>query len=210
MIGRWISLCAWTVLLTACDGALGQPVGSLEVPSDRQVSYFVGYLSSETLMTTRIDGEPVEAKADSGLLLGIRLGADEEYTGWEVTLAGAFSDLDLEADPAADIPSASDADLYMANVNFLWFPTGNEAAQGRVRPFLTAGSGLAVFDSDFSDVDSEAIYNFNAGAGVKFYLGDDGSTLLRFDWRWHYMKDFSNNFDDMYRQELSVGFGKRY
>lgn len=197
------------VFLIVSGQVFAQPSGGFERPDDWQASVFIGYMSGETLLETKVAGEPVRAKADSSLVVGLRGGVDHEFTGLEASALVAFSDLELEADPAAGL-SDGDADLYLATINFLWYPAGNELDEGRFRPFITAGPGLGFYDSDFSEVDGELLYDINVGAGFKLLTGDEGNPVIRFDWRWHIMKDFDNNFERMYRQELSLSVGIRF
>ena len=84
--------------------AWGQEPITLEGDRSYEASFVSGYFTGGTFLDTRVDGEKVRAKTDGGYLLGVRLGADEEYLGLELTTAGVFADMDLDADPAADLP----------------------------------------------------------------------------------------------------------
>ena len=88
---------------------------------------------------------------------------------------------------------------------------GNYWADGRLRPFVTAGGGVALFDSDFDEVGTEATYDMNAGAGIKVLLGETDKYHLRLDWRWHYMTGGGAGVqENIYRQELTLGVGIRF
>ena len=100
--------------------------------------------------------------------------------------------------------------MALKSLNFFWYPSGNTLDEGRFRPFLTVGPGLGFYDSDFDQVDGELLYDVNVGVGFKLLTGDEGNPVIRLDWRWHIMKDFDDNFDWMYRQELSLGVGFRF
>ena len=50
----------------------------------------------------------------------------------------------------------------------------------------------------------------NSGFGIKFLMGETGDSILRVDWRWHLMRDFSSEFERIYRQEITVGIGMRF
>lgn len=201
---------AVAVLLVFSGEVFSQPSGSFERPDDWQVGTFIGFLSSETLMeTTTSDGEPITAKSGTGTVVGLRVGMDREFLGIEGTLMTAFTDLNIDADPAADV-SGGDADLYLASINLLWYPSGNDLDDGRFRPFFSIGPGLGFYDSDLDDVDGELLYDINVGTGFKLFTGDEGNPVIRLDWRWHIMRDFDKDFDQMYRQELSLGFGFRF
>ena len=212
---KWIAV---SVILTSVSISYGQPAESPDRDNDWQVSFVTGYFTGGTILRTTVEGERVSVKADDGLLLGVRLGAEKEFLGWELTLAGVFADLDAKADSFGasaslleQINSARDYALYMADINANWFFVGNEWAEGRVRPFLTAGPGLVHLTSDFDKADSETMAKFNVGAGVKFLLGDEGNPVLRFDWRWHMLVGSTAGLENaMYRQELSAGIGFRF
>ncbi|MBN1844993.1 MAG: outer membrane beta-barrel protein [Sedimentisphaerales bacterium] len=184
----------------------------LESPPAWEADFYTGYFSGGTLLRTRVQGEPVDVDMDSGLLLGLRLGADQEYFGVEVSLACVLADLDLNADPAAVLPSASDASILLGDINLLVYPTGNALAEGRVKPFITAGPGIGVFDTDFDDkVSNETAFDVNVGGGIKFLLGDQGNPVLRLDYRWHLFTSTSSGLDDdLTRQEITVGLGLRF
>jgi len=198
--------------------ALASPVWSQTAESeeqqelDWQASFVSGWFTGGTWLQTEVDGEPVSLKTDDGLLAGLRIGVDQEFLGLEATLAGVFYDAHLEADPAAlGLPSVSDASLLLLGINALVFPTGNELVEGRVKPYITAGKGLAILYSDFDKADGEVMSEFNVGGGVKFLLGDDGKTVFRIDWRWHYLDGKDAGLRQrIYHQELTLGLGIRF
>ena len=201
------------IMLIAGD-VYAQAPESPETPTDWQVSFASGYFTGGSFLRTKnADGERITAEANDGWLIGLRFGAEQEYLGWEATLAGVFGDMDLVADRFAvdDLPSTQDYSLLLANINANWFFVGNDWAQGRIRPFLTIGPGLAHLNSDFDQADNETMFAVNAGAGIKFLLGDEGNPVLRFDWRWHQLIGSTAGLESsMYRQELSVGLGIRF
>jgi len=169
---------------------------------------FSGTITGDTLMETTVNGEFVSASSDSGWQAGLRLEADKEMWGIDISISTLQAELELRTDPFAfaSVPSASQADMYLGGVNLLFYPTGNSLANGRLRPFITGGAGLGVYDSDFSQIDSELLSDLNAGVGIKWLLGDEGKTAFRVDYRHHLMKDFDNNFDNVYRRSITVGF----
>ena len=59
-------------------------------------------------------------------------------------------------------------------------------------------------------MDGEWLYDISAGAGFKLLTGDEGNPVVRFDWRWHLMDDFSDDFEWVYQQEFSLGVGFRF
>lgn len=209
---RYLGLTFLMMGLLMASEAFGQPAGSVGRPQDWQIHLFGGALSGETLIETEIGVEPVTGRADSGIMTGLRLGVDGEYNGWELTLAAVFSDVDIMADlSATGLPSEIDSSLYLATINLMHFPAGNGMADGRVRPFITVGTGLGyLVAKDFDELDSEWLYDVNSGFGIKFLLGETGDSILRVDWRWHLMRDFSSEFERIYRQEISVGIGMRF
>lgn len=200
-------------MATMLSPALGQMAGSsdTETETDWQAYFTTGYFDGGTILNTQVQGEPVKVEMDEGWLLGVRIGADQEYVGLEATLAGVISDMDLQADFVADLPSAHDASVFLASINFLWYPVGNAVADGRVRPFATIGTGLGVFDTDFEKVENEVAWDVNVGGGIKFLLGDEGNPVIRLDYRWHLFTTSSSGLEaDLYRQELTLGLGVRF
>ena len=166
---------------------------------------FGGSITGDTIMETTVNGEFVSPRSDSGWQAGLRLEADKEMWGFDFEISTTQADLDLRAGSFATVPSASRADVYLGGVNLLWYPTGNKLANGRMRPFLSTGAGLGVYDSDFSQIDGELVSNLSVGCGIKWLIDDEGKTALRVDYRHHMMEDFDNNFDTMYHRSITAG-----
>ncbi|KPK78253.1 MAG: hypothetical protein AMJ79_00155 [Phycisphaerae bacterium SM23_30] len=207
-----ISVVVLMVLFIA-GPAFGQFAGEVETPTDWQVSFVSGYFSGGGLLSTRVgpQNELVKVEAHSAWLAGLRFGADQEYLGWEITAAGAFADLHVKAAPQDSLSSGRDLNVFLGDLNALLFPAGNSLANGRLRPFITAGGGVAHFDSNFDEIGAETAFDVNAGAGLKVLLGETGKYHLRLDWRWHYMTGGGKGIqENLYRQELTLGLGIRF
>jgi len=202
------------ILLALTSQAWGQAASSVERDVDWQLSLIGGVLTGGTYSsrTENSLGERVHLKTDEGFMTGLRLSAEQEYLGLELSAAGVFHDMNLEAGEWEIEPEGSNATLILTDLNVLMFPTGNDLADGRVRPFVTVGPGLAFFMSDYDQIDSELMFAANVGAGIKFLLGDEGSPVLRFDWRWHQIIGSTTETmeNSIYRQEFSVGIGLRF
>ena len=202
-----------SVILLALAGTLsGQVSETGGQGTDWHVSFINGWFTGGTWLHTEIEGEPVELHTNDSWITGLRFSAEQEFFGLEGTLAGVFYDARLDADPALlNIPSVSDASLLLIGINGLVFPTGNELVEGRVKPYITAGPGLAVLYSDFDKADGEAMLDLNVGGGVKFLLGNEDNPELRIDWRWHYMDGKDAGLRNrIYHQELTIGIGLRF
>jgi len=170
-----------------------------------------GWFSGETLLSTSNGINDIQVKTDDGWLIGVRAGGENEYLGAEVTVAGVFADMHVKSDLFTDPPSGSDARTFLLGINGLLYPTGNEILEGRIRPFMTVGPGVALIDTDYSKVSNETVFDMNVGLGVKFLLGDSGNTMLRADWRWYYLVGSMSGLDNkLYHQELSIGLGIRF
>ncbi|MCF7957683.1 MAG: hypothetical protein K9M57_04465 [Phycisphaerae bacterium] len=199
----------FALLLTVTAPALlAQGVGPNDWEDSWEAGVYTGYFSGGEAFRTKTAGEPVKGDMDDGWLFGGRLGADSEFFGWEASLAGVFADMNLKEDESVNNnPSAVDAGWLLMGVNAMVYPTGNYLNDGRIRPFVTAGPGAAFFFSDFDDVDSDIALDFNAGAGIKFLLGDEGKQVLRLDWKWHFLNGGSDLKNSQYYQELTIGLG---
>ena len=189
---------------------LAQIPGDISRDIDWQISAIGGYFVGDLLVETEIDGETVRGELDTGWLTGVRVGAESEYFGLETRIAGVFADVDIKADPAAGMSSSEDATLLLVNLDAMWFPVGNELADGRVRFFFTGGPGLMHIDTDFSEADGETVFDINVGLGIKFLLGDQGNPVLRFDYRWHETFGSNSGLEDMSSQEMTAGLGFRF
>jgi hypothetical protein len=184
--------------------------GSTEGP-EWQVSFHSGLFTEGTYLETTIGSERVSARTDSAWLVGVRGGADYEYWGAELSVAGMFADLEYSADPALMMPTDDDASMLLVDLNFLWYPTANQLAEGRIRPFVTIGPGVMFFNSDFDKADGESAFDVNMGGGVKFLLGEDGNPFLRFDYRWHIFYGMTSGLESTFsRQEITAGIGWRF
>lgn len=180
-------------------------------PSEWQFTVVGGYFTGGSIVSTTVNGEQANVKTDDGWLTGVRFGQDNEYLGWELTAAAVFADLDVKIDPAALVSIGNDSSWLLANLNAMYYPTGMEMADGRIRPFVTAGPGLAHFNSDFDQADNETMFALNVGGGVKFLLGDTGDLILRLDWRWHHIVGSTAGLNNsIYRQEISMGLAWRF
>ena len=204
-----LTLTALTLLM-GTSVTLAQIPGDVTRDIDWQVAAIGGYFVGDLLIKTEINGEPVRGELDTGWLTGVRFGGESEYFGLEATVAGVFTDLDIKADPAAGLPSSEDATLLLANLDALWFPVGNEWADGRVRFFVAAGPGLMHINTDLSEADGETAFDVNVGLGLKCLLGDQGNPVLRFDYRWHATFGSNAGLEDMSSQEMTVGLGIRF
>ena len=199
------------VLLGTAGTVAGQDWGEPASNWEAQLSVIGGHWTGGTIDETRVGGARARADVDGGWLVGVRGGMEQEMFGWEVTLAEAFADMDVQTAALAGAESGSHANMFLANVDLLLFPTGNEIGDGRIRPFFAAGPGLVHIDTDFNHADDTTAFGINAGAGVKFLLGEDGNPVIRIDWRWHFYFGGDAGLDDhFYRQEIVLGIGFRF
>lgn len=221
MINKWLQTSmAFLAVLGITAGAFGQ-MGTLGVEEDEwQIGLFGGWFTGGELQTRTYGaiGE-VKAENDDGFISGIRFGKDGEYMGWEAQAGLVMADLDLKYDEFTATEAEKDmyeldsnrASILLLNVNAMFYPAGNDIAYGRIRPFATVGPGIATVISDYGAIDGETVFDANVGIGVKFLLGDEGNTVLRFDYRWYYLIGSTANLrNSIYRQEFSVGFGVRF
>ena len=204
-------LLAVMVLLAVAAPVLAQewekPAGNWET----QAFLIAGHLTGGRLDKHTANGITETADVDGGWLVGVRFGMDQEMFGWEATLAQSFADMDVDSTAFALNDSSGHANMLLANVDLLLYPTGNEIGDGRIRPFFAVGPGLVHIDTDFDHADNTTAFGINAGAGVKFLLGEDGNPVVRFDWRWHfYFAGDAGLNDHFYRQEITAGIGLRF
>jgi hypothetical protein len=200
MMGLW-----W-----AAGSAWGQAVENTPGKVEWQTSLFSGMFTGGTLANTTVNGEAVKVETGTAWLNGVRFGFDQEYFGIEGTVAGAFADEDLKAAPEAGLGSGGNTSLLLVNANLMVYPSGNDFADGRIKPFVTVGPGLAHLWTDFSQTDNETMFDWNAGIGVKFLLGENGNPVLRIDYRWYQLFGTGDLKSSMFRQELSIGLGIRF
>ena len=198
------------IILSLSTSVRGQLFEEAAPKSNWQVSVFTGFFTGEDFLDVRNKEQnaALSVEPHTAWLWGARFGAEQEYLGWDISAAVAFGDFDVNAHPLAIVPPGRDLDTYLANINALFFPTGYDLGNGRIRPFIAGGIGLAHFDSDFEYIGAETKLDFNFGAGVKFMLDQSDKYHLRLDWRWHYLTGGGDGVNNtLYRQELTIGFG---
>jgi len=198
------------IILMLSSAVHGQLFEEVKPKSNWQLSLFTGYFHGEGLLNTRNreQNAALDVDHDTAWLWGVRFGQEQEYLGWDGSAAVAFADIEVDAHPLAIVPSGRDLDIFLGNINALVFPTGYDLSNGRIRPFIAGGAGLAHFDSNFDYIGAETMFDLNFGAGVKFMLDQADKYHLRLDWRWHYLTGGGDGVNNtLYRQELTVGFG---
>lgn len=202
-------LSALIVSAVLVSAVVAQPVGSeTEGKADWQLSLLGGVFSGGDLIKPTIQGEVVKAEAGDTGLFGVRYGADTEYFGFELGFESVFFNLDLEGFSGLDLPEADSATMFLFGINGMMYPFGNQFSEGRLRPYITAGPGLAFFTSDFDQLDGDMFFDLNTGLGLKILLGDRGNPIVRAEWRWHYLD--GDDVDEVFHQELVAGIGFRF
>ncbi len=193
----------------AVTAAMAQPVGEeTEGNYDWQLSFMGGVFTGGDLIKPTFQGERIKANASDTGLIGVRYGADSEFLGFELSFESVFFNLELKGFSGLDLPEANDATMFLFGINGMVYPFGNELNHGRLRPYITAGPGLAYFASDFDELDGEVYFDLNAGLGMKLLLGDTGNPIIRAEYRWHYLD--GKDIDEVFHQELVVGIGFRF
>ncbi len=190
------------------------------------VDFYTGYFSEAHWATMptgvtydlTINGitieRPIKAKIDmqDSWIFGGHFGKEWEYLGWEAGLAGVFGDLDVTTNlpngfVANDqLYTSGDASMILTNFNLMVYPGGNNLMEGRLRPYLTAGPGLAYLMIDQKYLDDEFLVDMNAGLGTKIYPFDNDAVFMRVDWKWHYLFK-GDEVRDTYHKELTIGVG---
>ena len=203
------------VILVTCLAMVSSAFGqfsdkSMDEP-EWHVSFNSGLFTEGTYLKTTVNQEPVGARTNSAWLVGVRGGVDYEFWGAELSVAGMFADLEYSADPSLMMPTDDDAMMLLVDLKILWYPTANQIAGGRIRPFVTIGPGMMCFNSDFDKADGENAFDVSMGGGVKCLLGEDGNPFLRFDYRWHIFSGMTSGLESsFYRQEITAGIGWRF
>jgi len=205
---KWHVRIVMGLLVLVVAGVAGAQQVGQEKDVEWQAFLFGGMFTGDTFLRDQ-GGTPSSLKTENDFMIGLRAGLEQEYLGAELTLAGVFQDVDYETSlPTGDRPS--DARTLLLGLNGLLYPAGNYIMDGRIRPFLTAGPGLAYLDTDSSLLSNEVIFDFNVGAGIKILLGDEGFPVLRLDWRWYYLAGSVGGLENTYHQELTLGLGIRF
>lgn len=165
------------------------------------VTLFIGQLEGGVVASGLIDslGESNTVKNDDGMIMGLRVGKDTTYWGWELSFAGAYAD---ETVTDFQVTSEGDASWYFFNANMLLFPAGDDFANGKLQPYIGAGPGLVLYNSDSDLVDGDTSFDMNVAAGTKISLSE-GMPDLRIDYRWHFID--GSDMGKHVLKEFSVG-----
>lgn len=166
-----------------------------------KTTFYTGIFQGRDVATGVLspDLETNKIKTDDGLMLGLRLGRESTYWGWELGFAGVFAD---EKVSNIDGVSTGDARWYLFNADLMLFPFGDNMASGTLRPFVCAGPGVAYYASDNDVLDSKAMFDLNLGVGTSITISESLPDL-RVDYRWHFMG--SSEYDRGCYKELSIG-----
>ena len=146
--------------------------------------------------------EPLRYNVTNGIRIGTRMGLNTgTFIGHEFTYAWQRSDVEIQDQSAGGI---SIHNLYY---NFLLHATPEGSV---VRPFITGGGGVSVFNppgvSSFAGYGDNK-FGYNYGAGLKFKLND--SYGIRLDIRDHVTGkpfDLPGASGRLHNLEMSAGF----
>lgn len=152
--------------------------------------------------TQEFADDPAEYTLDDGVRIGTRMGLNTgTFIGHEFSYAWQKSSLKILGD---DYGSMSIHNIYY---NFVLHATPEGSA---VRPFVTGGGGVSVFNppgvSSFSGAGDNK-FGYNYGAGVKIKVTDTYG--IRLDVRDHVTGkpfDLPDNGGRLHNLELSAGF----
>lgn len=146
--------------------------------------------------------DPVDYTVDDGIRIGARMALNtRDFIGHEFSYAYQNSNLDILDQSYGSIS------IHNIYYNFVLHATPEGSA---VRPFITGGAGVTVFNppgfSSFSGAGDNQ-FGYNYGAGVKFRL--TGIYGMRLDIRDHVTGkpfDLPNNDGRLHNLEISAGF----
>jgi len=152
--------------------------------------------------TLEFADDPAEYTLDDGIRIGSRMALNNgTFIGHEFSYAWQRSNLKILGD---DFGSMSIHNIYY---NFVLHATPEGSA---VRPFITGGGGVSVFNppgvSSFSGAGDNK-FGYNYGAGVKFKVTD--SYGIRLDIRDHVTGkpfDLPDSSGGLHNLEISAGF----
>jgi len=126
-----------------------------------EVTPFVGYRIGGTFEDEDSDAEfELDESSSFGLVMNLRA---EDNTQWELVYSHQNTDLDSSGLLSPSDPVLSmDVDYLQLGGTYLW--EGDLA-----RPFMVATMGLAHFDPEDSDFNSETYFSFSIGGGWKVF-----------------------------------------
>ncbi len=149
------------ILLLGICALIALPAMGQERKYSFEVTPFVGYRIGGTFEDDNSDAEfELDDSSSFGLVMNLRA---EDNTQWELVYSHQNTDLDSSGLLTPSDPVLSmDVDYLQLGGTYLW--EGDLA-----RPFMVATMGLAHFDPDDSDFNSETYFSFSIGGGWKVF-----------------------------------------
>jgi len=159
--------------------------------------------------TNATGGEPLIASLNHGGVLGVRGGLHSDLLGLEANLVTTTYPAIVRNEFGVAFPNHAERPLIYSG-DALLYPFRRALKEGKVRPYLTSGLGGMLLSADLDNVRDKETHGsliWNAGGGVKVFVGEGGG--LYFDLR------FTNHrlLDSRAARSLgsvSIGVGARF
>ena len=127
-------------------------------------------------------GEQLIARLNHGGALGLRVGIHNKLLGLEANVLRTLNPMIVKNEFGVAFPNHGERPAIYSG-DALLYPLREAIKEGKVRPYLTGGVGGTWLSADLDNINDRETHNrltWNAGGGVKVFVGEGPDTFLDF------------------------------
>jgi hypothetical protein len=156
-------------------------------------------------------GEQLIARLNSSGALGVRGGVHSDLLGLEANFLTTSSPAVVKNEFGVAFPNhAERPSIYSGDA--LLYPFRRAIREGKVRPYVTSGIGGMLLSADLDNISDQETHGrliWNAGGGVKVFVGEGSGLYFDFRFTNHRLLS-SRGADSLDLRSVSVGVGARF
>jgi opacity protein-like surface antigen len=155
--------------------------------------------------------EQLIARLDHGVALGLRVGAHSDLLGLEANVLTTFNAVIVNNEFGVAFPNHGERPAVYSG-DALLYPLRKRVKKGKARPYLTSGIGGTVVYADLDNINDQETHHrltWNAGGGVKVFVGEGPDFFLDFRFTNHRLFS-SRGMSPVDLRSVTVGVGYRF
>ena len=156
-------------------------------------------------------GEQLIARLNHGGTLGVRGGVHSDLLGLEANFLTTSNRADVKNEFGVAFPNHAERPLIYSG-DALLYPFRRAIREGKVRPYLTSGIGGMALSADLDNIRDKETHGslvWNAGVGVKVFVGEGSGLYLDLRFTNHRMLS-SRGADSLDLRSVSIAVGARF
>jgi hypothetical protein len=156
-------------------------------------------------------GERLVAKLNHGGALGVRAGLHSDVIGLEANVLTTGNRGIVKNEFGVAFPNHAEHPVICSG-DALLYPFRRAVRDGRVRPYLTSGVGGMLLSADLDNIRDKETHGsliWNAGAGVKVFVGDGNGMYVDVRFTNHRLVG-GGSTDAVDLRSISIGVGARF